>query len=74
MREIVSMHIGQCGLQMGYDFWTGVCEEHSINPDLTSNDMEIAASNQVFFEEIDGSRFVPRSVMIDLEPGVTDSI
>ncbi len=59
---------------MGYDFWTGVCEEHAINPDLTSNDMEIAASNQVFFEEVDGSRFVPRSVMIDLEPGVADSI
>ena len=35
MKEIVNIHVGQCGNQMGYDFWEGVCKEHSIDASLT---------------------------------------
>ncbi len=74
MREIVSVHVGQCGLQMGLDFWEGALQEHSIQPDLTCSNPDLAGSCNTYFEEVDGSRFVPRSVMVDLEPGVVNSI
>ena len=57
---------------MGFDFWKGACEEHQIHPDLTCD--APSKSNTVFFEEIDSNRYVPRSVMVDLEPGVVNSV
>ena len=26
MREVVTVHVGQCGLQIGADFWERVCD------------------------------------------------
>lgn len=74
MKEIVNIHVGQCGNQIGYDFWEGVCQEHSIQPDLTCSDYELAENNNTYFEEIDSGRFVPRAVLVDLEPGVHNRI
>lgn len=74
MKEIISVHVGQCGNQMGYDFWEGVCQEHGIQPDLTSTDPELSQFNNTYFEEIDQERWVPRAVLVDLEPGVHNSI
>ena len=33
MREIVSVHIGQAGVQMGNACWELYCLEHGIRPD-----------------------------------------
>lgn len=74
MKEIVNVHVGQCGNQMGYDFWEGVCQEHSIQPDMTCADPEMIPYNNTYFEEIDQNRWTPRAVLVDLEPGVHDSI
>lgn len=74
MKEIVNIHVGQCGNQIGYDFWEGVCREHSIEPDLSCSDPEMAEFNNTYFEEIDGNRWVPRAVLVDLEPGVLNRI
>lgn len=59
---------------MGYDFWTGAAKEHSIQPDLTCTNPDLMRSAHVYFDDIDKERWVPRSVMVDLEPGVLDSI
>jgi len=74
MKEIVSIHVGQCGNQIGYDFWEGVCQEHSIQPDMTCTDPENADFNNTYFEEVDENRWVPRAVLVDLEPGVHNKI
>jgi tubulin beta len=74
MKEIVNIHVGQCGNQMGYDFWEGVCQEHAIQPDLTCVDPDMAQYNNTYFEELDMGRWAPRAVLVDLEPGVHNSI
>ncbi|EPR77979.1 Alpha tubulin [Spraguea lophii 42_110] len=76
MREIISLHIGQAGVQIGNACWELYCKEHGILPDGTPdpnfNDKESYSST--FFSETSGGNFVPRALMIDLEPGVIDSI
>lgn len=37
-REIVTLQIGQCGNQIGSEFWKQLCAEHGISPDGTLHD------------------------------------
>lgn len=37
MREVISVHVGQAGVQMGNACWELYCLEHDINPDGTFN-------------------------------------
>jgi len=32
-REIITLQIGQCGNQIGSEFWKQLCAEHGINPE-----------------------------------------
>jgi len=75
MREIVHLQAGQCGNQVGAKFWEVICDEHGVNPDGTYNgnsDLQLERIN-VYFNEAQG-RYVPRAVLVDLEPGVMDSV
>lgn len=74
-REIISIHIGQAGIQVGNACWELYCLEHGIKPDGTrDSNHDVKDDCSVFFNETRPGRFVPRSVMIDLEPSVIDSI
>lgn len=75
MREIISIHIGQAGVQIGNACWELYCKEHGILPDgsLDSMAMEDEGS-QSFFSQTSAGTYVPRTLMVDLEPGVIDSI
>lgn len=72
MREIISIHIGQAGIQIGNACWELYCLEHSIKPD--GSPIAIDSSSSSFFRETSNGNYVPRTVMVDLEPGVIDSI
>lgn len=75
-REIVHLQAGQCGNQMGTKFWEVVCDEHGISGDGTyagDNDEQLERIN-VFYHEVSGGKYVPRSVLFDLEPGVIDAV
>ena len=55
MREVISIHIGQAGIQMGNSCWELYCLEHGINPDgrLSNDDSSDAANgslNTFFYE------------------------
>ena len=80
MREIVSIQAGQCGHQVGYKFWETMCQEHRISPatgryegTTEADDLCLERVN-VYFNEAMGGRYVPRTILTDLEPGVLDSI
>jgi tubulin beta len=76
MREIVHVQAGQCGNQIGMKFWETISEEHGIDAKgnyVGDNDLQKERLN-VYYSEASGSRYVPRAVILDLEPGVTDSI
>eukprot|EP01100_Stratorugosa_tubuloviscum_P005659 TRINITY_DN251_c0_g1_i2.p1 TRINITY_DN251_c0_g1~~TRINITY_DN251_c0_g1_i2.p1 ORF type:complete len:457 (+),score=261.17 TRINITY_DN251_c0_g1_i2:141-1511(+) len=76
MREIVHIQCGQCGNQIGSKFWEVVSEEHGLDAAGTyhgDSDAQLERIN-VYFNEAQGSRYVPRSVLVDLEPGTMNNI
>lgn len=75
-REIITLQVGQCGNQIGTEFWKRLCAEHGINSDGI---LEEYASNSgdrkdVFFYQADDERYIPRACLIDLEPRVINGI
>lgn len=76
MREIVYIQAGQCGNQIGAKFWETISEEHGIDNKgnyVGTNELQKERLD-VYFSEANGNRYVPRSVMVDLEPGVLDQV
>ncbi|KAK8402009.1 hypothetical protein O3P69_001233 [Scylla paramamosain] len=76
MREIVHIQVGQCGNQIGSKFWEVISDEHGIFPDGSyqgSHELQLERIN-VYYSEAQGGKFVPRAVLVDLEPGTMDSI
>ncbi|EYC28474.1 hypothetical protein Y032_0007g3241 [Ancylostoma ceylanicum] len=75
MREIVSIHIGQGGVQIGNSCWELLCLEHGVRPDGRLRDEEICCTGlPTFFSESCSGKHVPRAALIDLEPTVIDEI
>ena len=75
MREVISIHIGQAGVQMGNSCWELYCLEHGIKPDgrMDAAESKDHSSNTFFFESGSG-QYVPRAVFVDLEPSVIDQV
>jgi tubulin beta len=76
MREIVHIQAGQCGNQVGGKFWEVISDEHGIAPDGSyegNSDLQLERIN-VYFNEATGGRYVPRAILMDLEPGTMDSV
>uniref|UniRef100_A0AC34FHM7 Tubulin alpha chain n=1 Tax=Panagrolaimus sp. ES5 TaxID=591445 RepID=A0AC34FHM7_9BILA len=78
MREVVSLHVGQAGVQIGNACWELYCLEHGIQPDgLMPADSTVGvedASFNTFFSETQAGKHVPRAIFIDLEPTVVDEV
>ncbi|BEI82232.1 hypothetical protein CcaverHIS002_0301000 [Cutaneotrichosporon cavernicola] len=75
-REIISIQTGQAGNQIGQEFWQKLCAEHGISP---TGMLEDWAENQgdrkdVFFYQADDEHYIPRAILIDLEPRVINNI
>lgn len=74
MREVISLHVGQAGCQIGNACWELYCLEHGIHPDgQLPQDLTIAGiddSFSTFFAESANGHYVPRALFIDLEPTV----
>lgn len=78
MREVLSVHVGQAGCQIGNSCWELYCLEHGIHPDGTmKNDPspgQATDSYSTFFSETSSGQHVPRAIFADLEPTVVDEI
>jgi len=78
MREVISLHIGQAGIQVGNACWELYCLEHGLNYDGTVIYEKSKNSNDdafdTFFSETGNGKRVPRCVFLDLEPGVIDEV
>jgi len=76
MREIVQIQVGQCGNQIGYKFWEIISDEHGIDASgKFTGESELQQERlNVYFNEVSEQRYVPRSILCDLEPGTLDSI
>ncbi|XP_030664571.1 tubulin beta-8 chain-like isoform X3 [Nomascus leucogenys] len=76
MREIVLTQAGQCGNQIGAKFWEVISDEHAVDSAGTchgDSHLQLERIN-VYYNEASGGRYVPRAVLVDLEPGTMDSV
>lgn len=101
-REIITLQVGQCGNQIGGEFWKQLCLEHGITPegtlrdpwDHSQNPGGVPPPNQtssswnqnavknpviddrkdVFFYQSDDDHYIPRALLIDLEPRVVNKL
>ncbi len=78
MREVISIHIGQAGVQVGNACWELYCLEHGIQPDgAMPSDKTIGVEDDAyntFFSETGAGKHVPRAVFLDLEPSFVDEV
>jgi len=92
VREIIHVQVGQCGNQVGNEFWKAVAVEHNISSDgkfVEDGTVDDADGDGIpdELENIDvyfrgtsetktdpGCKFIPRAVLVDLEPGTMDVI
>ncbi|VDD76891.1 unnamed protein product [Mesocestoides corti] len=92
-RDLITLQLGQCGNQIGMEFWKQLCTEHGINPEGTLEEFATNGSDRkdVFFYQAsllprapffffgfennaDDAHYIPRAVLVDLEPRVINTI
>lgn len=69
MREIIHVQVGQAGNQVSSKAWESILREHAL--DNTGHFTEAATDVHkygidVYFQETEGAKYVPRSVLVDL--------
>ncbi|XP_055387015.1 tubulin gamma-1 chain [Condylostylus longicornis] len=74
--EIITLQLGQCGNQIGFEFWKRLCLEHGISPTGVLEDFATDGLDRkdVFFYQADDDHYIPRAVLLDLEPRVIHTI
>ncbi|KAH6617290.1 Tubulin/FtsZ, GTPase domain-containing protein [Chaetomium tenue] len=75
-REIITVQAGQCGNSIGSEFWQQLCQEHGINQDGNLEEFATEGGDRkdVFYYQSDDTRYIPRAILIDLEPRVIQGI
>jgi tubulin beta len=68
----LSSHIFDAGVK----FWQTLSEEHGIGGDglYTGTDDQQLERINVYYNEVGARKYVPRAVLVDLEPGTGDAI
>lgn len=78
MREIITLQVGQCGNQVGTEFWKRLCAEHGISPEgiIEPHAQQAPGDDRkdVFFYQADDEHYIPRALLLDLEPRVINTI
>ncbi|XP_076360751.1 tubulin gamma-1 chain isoform X1 [Tachypleus tridentatus] len=61
---------------VGFEFWKKLCAEHGISPEGVLEDYATEGSDRkdVFFYQADDDHYIPRAVLLDLEPRVIHTI
>jgi tubulin alpha len=76
--EILHLHLGQAGSQLGNSAWELYLLEHGLGadgkPDPNAKDIDDSGSYETFFTETSSGKYVPRSIFVDLDPSPIDEI
>jgi tubulin beta len=73
MREIVTLHVGGCGIRMGETLWEMFAREHSIDCDGKPHSTTMGRATALFSEQIKG-RYIPRAIFTDLDVTPADEL
>lgn len=71
-REIITIQVGQCGNQIGMEFWNQLCKEHGLDSEGVVQEYAMNEDDRkdVFFYQSDDDHYIPRAILVDLEPRV----
>ncbi|MGH0142983.1 UNVERIFIED_CONTAM: hypothetical protein FKN15_017297 [Acipenser sinensis] len=63
-------------IKVGFEFWKQLCAEHGISPEGIVEEFATEGTDRkdVFFYQADDEHYIPRAVLLDLEPRVIHSI
>ncbi|KAL3952844.1 hypothetical protein ACCO45_012787 [Purpureocillium lilacinum] len=67
---------GEQGNQIGAAFWQTISGEHGLDSNGVyngSSELQLERMS-VYFNEATGNKYVPRAVLVDLEPGTMDAV
>lgn len=76
-QEIITLHVGQCGVRSGEEYWSQLGQELDIDGDGTNNGMydPSGCKLSVYYDEAEnGKRFIPRAIFADLDPQSLDDV
>lgn len=85
-RELVFVHVGQCGNQIGWEFWESALREHAPDQERQRQIGQFSYDMNVLFRNFDihsghqleigsnVSSLKARAVLVDMEPGVVDAM
>ena len=74
-REIITINIGQAGIQLGSQIWQQYNMEYEINYEGKRYPAEKDDNSFLnFYEESDAGNFKARSLMIDSEPEIIETV
>jgi len=74
VREVLTISVGQGGIQVGNAIWKQYCTEHAIGLDGKKTEPSNDNYYKTFFEETVTGQLVPRNLGVDLEPTVLDDV
>ncbi|OAQ98058.1 hypothetical protein LLEC1_03007 [Akanthomyces lecanii] len=76
--EILHVHMGQAGVQLGQSAWELYLLEHGLGPDgrpdPNAKDIGDPGSFETFFTETNSGKHVPRALFVDLDPSPIDEL
>ena len=73
-REVVTIGVGQFGVQCSQEIWRLYALEHGIALDGRTEEDQEDFSFRTFFDENSLGQFVPRGLLLDLEPSVCEQV
>ena len=77
-KKVLLAHVQgvQCGNQIGAKFWKLISDEHDIEPTGTchsDSDLQLERISE-YYNEATGRRYVPRAILLDMEPGTMNNV
>jgi tubulin alpha len=74
-REVITVCVGQAGIQLGNTIWAQYLQEHGVNEQGVFDDKDdVADPSSTFFSISDNAQAVPRNAFFDLEGTVIDEV
>lgn len=73
-REVIMVHVGQAGIQVGAMYWKQICKEHNLDHNGAPIGGNVQGDPDTFFMKASGGKYVPRALLIDLEPKVVRQV
>jgi len=74
VREVLTISVGQGGIQLSNAIWEQYCTEHGIQKSGMKDKEDDDQYFKTFFEETVSGQRVPRNLSVDLEPSVLDDV